>query len=201
VRSNQKTEIVGKEVIVLALLVLIVLAIGIPIAKTSPSPSSASSWSGTNPATLFTATEAISVSLELYPPGKNPHDPVARLIDREDLDNWRDVVTQSFDDGSEPAPVWLVGIKGDNLVVDDISPGEAVGDLRPLEGVSFAWDANGGFLLDLGALGSPWPQTYLSIVNHPQRSLIIQTATPLPTLTTHPTDDPNATPTDWPDGA
>lgn len=143
------------------------------------------------PYTLWTAEEAIQLSLEEFPEGKNPHSPVARLITMDDLDAWSG--WGSADETGQPilsgAPVWLVGILGDGLIVDDIAP-SPYGDTTPMEGVYYAWDANAGHMAASGGLMQGTQGTYASIVAMQNRDLIIAPATPQPTPDTSVTSTP-----------
>jgi hypothetical protein len=149
---------------------------------------------GDNPNPIFTAQDAISRSLELFPPGHNPHGEITRLISQEVLDQWRGVRT-NFD--LPQAPAWLVGILGDNLTVGDFAPG-GIEDTRPVEGAYYAGDANSGELMGEAVLGPQWPQNYASLAALVEQPFQIAPATPEPSVTPLPTCTPGPSPTPFP---
>ena len=100
---------------------------------------------------LYLASQAISLSLNAYPAGHNPHDAIAGLLTAEDLDLvWLEfpAVESSTEDG-----YWVVGVRGTDLTYDVIHPPPAIGQLQnpptgiqspAAEGMFFVWSANTG---------------------------------------------------------
>jgi hypothetical protein len=155
---------------------------------------------------IYDEYTAIHRGLDLFPYGSNPHLPIVRLITLFQLYVWLDEVdgalntTDPIWEGQDPeAGVWLVGIRGEHLKVQDIihPAGQTIDDPSPAEGTFYAFDANSGNLIAEGALkkGTDW--TYESLSGLAAATATITTATalptdaaetPFPTLTLDPTD-------------
>jgi hypothetical protein len=171
---------------------VLLLTLAVLARRPLPGPAEPDRAHLTNPYVVWSAEDAIALSLDEFPPDRNPHGAVARLIREDRLEDWAGWWTVG---SSGDAPMWLVAILGDNLTEGDyvISEGMTDGadpmpDPTPIEGIFYAWDANAGHQVASGALMANSLMSYASVVSMPQDPLEIQPATPKPTL------DPNATP-------
>lgn len=142
-----------------------------------------------SPSPIYSAQEAIALSLSRFPPGHNPHAAEARLLRTQTMDaDWL-LVDQSDSDAGPDSPVWLVGILGDGLAVDDTVdlpslPEDILPrDDTPVTGVWYAWDTNSGQLFAQGALDDADWRSYAALTALANESLPIQPATPSPTET------------------
>ena len=147
---------------------------------------------------IFDAQDAISRTLDESPEGHDPVQVVARLVSVATLDDWR---MESSPLMEPQAPAWLVGVIVPGLHVADAMPyfydptPDAEG-LTPIDGIFYAWDANGGYLIGLGVLGDQWSQNADSLITLVDEEIPIvpATAVVLPTYTTTTTPDSAATP-------
>ncbi len=150
-----------------------------------------------DPHPILSATDAVTLSLEMLPDGFPPSNTVARLISASTLTQWRSAESPFIPASS---PVWLVGITAPGMTIGDALPefygsGAAVPhatagsstayaagtistiSVMVLQGMYFAWDASSGDNIGYGALGPPWPQTFESIEALPDEQILIVAAT------------------------
>lgn len=151
---------------------------------------------------LFTAAEAISRSLQQFPEGITPTMTVARLVSIGTLNNWRGIDTTP---NQNDAPAWLVGITGDSLRVGDVLLlANDIDGATLVDGSYYAWNANGGWPLGVGALGDAWPQNITSLSELSNEQIPIAWATAMPTPATaatelsQPPEPPTETPEPYP---
>jgi len=153
---------------------------------------------------IFTAQEAISTALALYPTHRSYYSETATLTTYEYVDAWR--MTSS--PGTQPhAPVWLVAIRSDGLHKYDVLLLDVLGymgrddpdlpqdlwndtaDDRPVEGAFYVLDANSGDVVGYGVLEAGTALEYQSAAAIPSVANPIASATPFPL---EPTPDPTA---------
>jgi hypothetical protein len=142
---------------------------------------------------IYSASDAISRSLGLFPTAQAPISPTARLISHGTFEEvWFEWDPATLGDaGWDPThPLWLVGVMAEGLTTGAIDrwmwmPGDGT---AVAEGIFFAWDANSGLLRSRGALAqSQAPRTYGDLVALTDETITIQTATPEPTPEPSPT--------------
>lgn len=149
------------------------------------------------PNPIFNEQEALSVSQDRL--ALSSSESVVRLISVESLSEWFGFDAEQST-WSPSAPVWLVGLRGGGLTLDDVlppppfitsePPSSGSGGTPPgeqsVDGVFYAWDANGGLIITEGALFLEDPSTqdftptFESIVSLPNETLTISTATEAP---------------------
>ncbi len=160
------------------------------------------------PDPIYTEQQAIDRSLDRFPEGYPPYGEVAILMPYSQLDAWRG--------GSSPktqpdSPAWLVGILADGMTMFDVLlpwlgyaglgdpnlpssvPASAADSDWVIEGLFYAWDANGGSLIGLGVLTNPSSpmytassRSYESLLALPSHNMPIEPATPIPSPTPGP---------------
>jgi len=172
---------------------------GMPLRSPSPStgqaqptPTFFATSTPSYPRPIFTAAEAISRSLELFPPGGAPQNTVARNISHRTFGEWLDGPAYWEDrDPWQPGefhpdhPVWLVGILGNNLTDNDIIaiavPGEFLSPPAvPVPGAFYAFDANSGLEAGFGALTTAPSEDFASIAALPTEAATVVPATEVP---------------------
>jgi hypothetical protein len=161
------------------------------------------------PDPIYNELDVITRSLALFPTDHNNNSEIARLITRYDFDAWYEETTSfptaaptEFDwsDVSPDAPVWLVAILGDDLTTADVvqmPAGQTAADTSGTTGAYYAWDANTGEVLGIGALEDSGPQSYDSISN--LLSVATLTVAPATEPPTHSAKTPGPTWTWHPD--
>jgi hypothetical protein len=143
------------------------------------------------------ATEAVRLSVALFPPGRAIAGTAARLISRRTFELWAispggvavaNPVADEFDWSlADPdSGVWLVGLLGQALTARDVlavgaPAGVLLTDERLVEGGFYAWDANSAELLAQGALLPGSGQTMSSLRALANAPITPRPATPWPT--------------------
>jgi hypothetical protein len=165
---------------------------------------------------IRSADEAIRRSLAEFPANRQATGTVVRLLQAHTLNEWRGSASPLLEDH---VPVWLVAVTADGMSVGDGMPffygggnGAAGGDpsstesslestgREPIQGMYYAWDANGGYSLGVGVLGEQWPQNLASLKALVHQDLPITRATDV-VLPDDPAEDPNAATMPAPDGS
>lgn len=145
------------------------------------------------PRPIFSATDAISRSLELFPAGFTPQQAVARNISHRTLNEWRDGPDYWQENPWVPGeyhpdhPVWIVGILADGLDSRDVmSLGIPEMFMSPtpkaVPGAYYSWDANSGFEAGFGTLITATGEDFASIVNLPTEEITVVPATEIPAI-------------------
>ena len=149
------------------------------------------------PDTILSSSDALSRSLQLFPPDTSVEASEARLISLYTFSVWETssivgdptpgIDEYDWTDTDPQDPVWLVALVGQGLTVKAVleagSPAGSGGDIRAAQGAFYAWDANSGSLIAVGALMDAPLQDLQSIVALPNEPL-----TPVP-ATAYPTDE------------
>jgi hypothetical protein len=132
---------------------------------------------------IFTAADAIALTLERFPQGFNPHGPVARLISVDTLWQvwYQGTAGGDFEYGAT-TPVWIVGILGDGMTQSDAVdlPGIGTGvisDTTPVHGMWYAWYANDGLPAGSGGLLEDPGRSYADLAALPTEDLPISQPT------------------------
>lgn len=145
---------------------------------------------------LCDAPSAIAEALKYFPANRNPHGAVARLLFYQTALEWGGASLIDPDqtvanvDENLTRPVWLVGILGDCVTVNDFAPSPSTVQ-EPVEGMWFMLMASGRGLTSLGGLNDSTSSTGFMTINSihslPSANLPIHPPTPFPTTTPGPT--------------
>lgn len=176
------------------------------------------------PDPIYDAEEAIEVAVGSFPPDRNPHDAIARLVTGVELCQ----ALQNYGCGDGDHPIWVVAIRGDGLIRDEAPFQEIDPELTSsaaisttsiagqFEGSFYMMSARSGDLISAGGLESAvwrantspdmWGVTYDDIEGLTSLPLTVE---PMPTDDPDlppPTIDPAAPPgfyepTPWPVGS
>lgn len=134
---------------------------------------------------VYTAQEAISLTLELLPSGFTPTQVEARLVTYSTLmEQFLGMSPGGYE--STQGPSWLVGVVGAGLTdVDILPPPTYLPNFTPdpptaIPGAFFAWDANSTYVVSQGFLESAGPTSMATILAFVNASVPIETATDVP---------------------
>lgn len=201
--SSGPTHAVDRVSLVALIFVVTIVVLSLATLSLAPSPPTTGQEGATPtlfvtstpdyPRPIFSGTDAISRSLEHFPPGFTPQQTVARNISHRTLKEWRHGPEYWSENPWVPGEyhpdhaVWIVGILADGLDSNDVmSLGIPEMFLeptpKPVPGAYYSWDANSGLEAGFGTLTTTTGEDFASIVSMPTEEIPVVPATEVPAV-------------------